>query len=226
MVGHIYPVWLRFHGGKGVAVAAGVFSILSPHRHSIAARCSWLVWVDPVRLAGFDRGDVGTAADRLVGWRPPARGRRCRGHRGADSVPASRQPSPASARHRTTRGSTGMSRDCDPGRGKLGYGSRSSPRARRTRCSASGRATTRSSTEMIARPANPRYLADVALPYGVGATSSMPAALQDAQFVVLAVPSHGLRAVVRAARRGCRRARSLSARPRGSKGIRCGACRR
>lgn len=30
VVGHIYPVWLRFHGGKGVAVAAGVFSILTP----------------------------------------------------------------------------------------------------------------------------------------------------------------------------------------------------
>ena len=37
IVGHIYPVWLRFHGGKGVAVAAGVFSILSPVATSIAA---------------------------------------------------------------------------------------------------------------------------------------------------------------------------------------------
>jgi glycerol-3-phosphate acyltransferase PlsY len=37
IVGHIYPVWLRFHGGKGVAVAAGVFSVLSPIATSIAA---------------------------------------------------------------------------------------------------------------------------------------------------------------------------------------------
>jgi acyl phosphate:glycerol-3-phosphate acyltransferase len=37
VVGHIYPVWLRFHGGKGVAVAAGVFSVLTPIATGIAA---------------------------------------------------------------------------------------------------------------------------------------------------------------------------------------------
>ncbi len=37
VVGHIYPVWLRFHGGKGVAVAAGVFGILSPVATAVAA---------------------------------------------------------------------------------------------------------------------------------------------------------------------------------------------
>jgi glycerol-3-phosphate acyltransferase PlsY len=30
VIGHIYPVWLKFKGGKGVATACGVFSMLTP----------------------------------------------------------------------------------------------------------------------------------------------------------------------------------------------------
>jgi glycerol-3-phosphate acyltransferase PlsY len=48
VVGHIYPVWLRFHGGKGVAVAAGAFAILAP----AATVAATLVFVT---AAGFTR---------------------------------------------------------------------------------------------------------------------------------------------------------------------------
>jgi glycerol-3-phosphate acyltransferase PlsY len=46
VVGHIYPVWLRFHGGKGVAVAAGVFTILTPAAAAGAATIFLIIaWV-------------------------------------------------------------------------------------------------------------------------------------------------------------------------------------
>ncbi|MGE3342638.1 MAG: NAD(P)H-dependent glycerol-3-phosphate dehydrogenase [Vicinamibacterales bacterium] len=52
---------------------------------------------------------------------------------------------------------------------------------------------------MAERRANPTYLPDVTFPGPVRPTASLASALAGAHFVIVAVPSHGLRAVVRQA---------------------------
>ncbi len=43
MIGHIFPVWLKFKGGKGVATGVGVFLVLAPVAVGIAALVFLLV---------------------------------------------------------------------------------------------------------------------------------------------------------------------------------------
>jgi acyl phosphate:glycerol-3-phosphate acyltransferase len=49
VLGHMFPVYLRFRGGKGVATGLGVFLYLSP----LATLISFVLFVGTVALSGF-----------------------------------------------------------------------------------------------------------------------------------------------------------------------------
>lgn len=49
VVGHIFPIWLRFRGGKGVATGFGAFLMLAPG----AAGAAFLVWLIVVGVGRY-----------------------------------------------------------------------------------------------------------------------------------------------------------------------------
>ncbi len=59
VVGHIFPVWLRFHGGKGVATGLGSFVVIAPKAVLLAAGI-FLVLVLAFRFVSF--GSVAAVA--------------------------------------------------------------------------------------------------------------------------------------------------------------------
>jgi len=71
VIGHIYPVWLQFRGGKGVATAGGVFGVLSPLATVVAA-AAFAVVVARTRFVSLG-SIVATIVLPIVEWLTPGR---------------------------------------------------------------------------------------------------------------------------------------------------------
>jgi acyl phosphate:glycerol-3-phosphate acyltransferase len=66
-VGHVFPVWLRFNGGKGVATAAGVL-IAFDWRIGLGAIAAWLVVALATRYSSLGSLVAAVAAPVLTWW--------------------------------------------------------------------------------------------------------------------------------------------------------------
>jgi glycerol-3-phosphate acyltransferase PlsY len=71
VIGHIYPVWLRFRGGKGVATASGVFAVLSPLAMMLAA-VTFMILVARTRLVSLG-SVIATLVLPIAAWLTPGR---------------------------------------------------------------------------------------------------------------------------------------------------------
>jgi acyl phosphate:glycerol-3-phosphate acyltransferase len=72
IVGHIFPVWLRFRGGKGVATGLGVFLAVAPVASLCAvAAYAAAVWLTRISSVGSLVGTTVLVGGMFVTARPP-----------------------------------------------------------------------------------------------------------------------------------------------------------
>ena len=70
ILGHVYPVWFGFRGGKGVATVVGVIGALDP-RLLVPLFCAWLVVVLVTGYVGLASMSAGAALVVTVYWLEP-----------------------------------------------------------------------------------------------------------------------------------------------------------
>jgi glycerol-3-phosphate acyltransferase PlsY len=71
ILGHMFPVWLGFKGGKGVATAAGSFIALAP-RAMLVALVLFVLVVALTRYVSLGSMVAGAAFPLCVWWLSPA----------------------------------------------------------------------------------------------------------------------------------------------------------
>ena len=71
VVGHLYPLYFRFHGGKGVATAAGMLLGLYPPA-ALLAICAWLLTFLLTRTSSLAALIATPLTLPLLAWQQPA----------------------------------------------------------------------------------------------------------------------------------------------------------
>ena len=207
IVGHIYPVWLRFRGGKGVATACGVFSVLTPAALAPAVASSSLtVWLTRFVSLGSLVATValGPIAASLDAPAPVV----CRRVGVGAAVIVFRHRSNLArleVGHRTAHRPAGAPVKQVAVLGAGSWGTALAVHLARAGASGAAVGARPGARRRDGAPSmrTPPICTDAQVP-GVGhADGVLERALEDADLVVCAVPSHGVARVMRARRRSC-----------------------